>query len=242
MRTSILLLVLSVMACHSTDDGALRSDDDEGLAETAPGAPAPAPAPDRWLPLAASGWIDHEDSPITPWCGVVLIAPDVVVTAARCLGGYDRRDFAVGFGAVGSKHLEIDEALEQQDARNPDHALVALRLAGPVDGIEPVSLDLRRDGPCDVESVGYRYAPRGDASARWVWGGCLDSGTLIASAGEPNCHGDMGTGAFLADGALVGVAIDIWSEGGCAKGHLLATVTDNESFFDSALELSRPPA
>ncbi|HET6583075.1 MAG TPA: trypsin-like serine protease [Nannocystaceae bacterium] len=241
---SILLLGCS-SACYVGLDGdddsvELNEDDAVFLADAELGGEIAAT---RAMALPASGWLDHEGSPITPWCGAVLVAPDVVVTAAHCLDGLHYSFIDVGFGRIGSRTYEIAESIVQSDAIDRDRALAAFRLTEPVVGVEPVELDVRRQDVCEVLSVVYRYVLRGEESERSLWSGCITADELRATAGTPNCHGDMGTGAFLSDGSLVGVAVDAWSEEAvCVPGHRLATVADNEAFFDLALDLSRPEA
>lgn len=197
---------------------------------------------DREMQLPASAWMDHEDSPIMPWCGAVLVAPDVVVTAARCVEGWDKSYMNLGFGRIQSTVYPIAEIVLQRDIEPREHALAALRLAEPVRGVDPVELALPQGQVCNAQSVSFVYVLRGEESSRDVWSGCLNGGELRATAGAPNCHGDMGVGVFLPDGSLAGVAVDAVSEGGCVPGHRIATVADNEAFFDLALELSQPPA
>lgn len=241
-RLSILLLAGSSAACYvGTEDAPPRSEIvDDPAGEIAVEATVAVPAA-RTMRHPASAWIDHVDSPILPWCGAVLVAPDVAVTAARCVDGWDKSYLELGFGALETTTHEIVEIVVQRDVEPREHALAAVRLAAPVSGVEPVELALTRTAVCDVQSISYVYVLRGEHSSRGVWSGCLEAGELRATHGVPNCHGDMGFGAFLPDGSLAGVAIDAWSEGSCVPGHRIATVTDNEAFFDLALELSAPP-
>jgi hypothetical protein len=213
---------------------------DDAAGELAVAAQVDDPA-DRTMRHPAAAWLDHEDSPIMPWCGAVLVAPDVAVTAARCVEGWDRSYLGLGFGPTDSTVHEIAEIVVQREVEPREHALAAVRLVDAVRDVDPVELALPRAEVCDVQSVSYVYVLRGDHSSRGVWSGCLNANELRATAGTPNCHGDMGVGAFLPDGSLAGVAVDAWSEGGCVPGHRIATVVDNEGFFDLALELSRPP-
>lgn len=187
----------------------------------------------------------------------MLIAPDVAVTAARCLAGQDAGWFAVGFGAVGSKSYAIDDAIIQEDV-DPDHALAALQLSSPVVGIDPAELVIdpvepivdpaepAGDAPrrsCEVMTAAYLHVLRGETSSRWIWAGCVEQDVVRSTDGAPNCHGDMGSGAFAANGGrLLGIAIDIGTDGTCAVEQRFASVTKNAAFFEQALELSRPPA
>jgi len=238
----LLLLAGSSAACYVGTEDAPRSEIVEDAAGEVAGEDAEVARPaDRHMLHPASAWLDHAESPIMPWCGAVLVAPDVAVTAARCVDGWDKSYLDLGFGGIESTVYEIAEIVVQREVEPREHALAAVRLAQPVRGVDPVELTLPRGEVCDVQSVSYVYVLRGEDSSRGVWSGCLSQGELRATRGSPNCHGDMGVGAFLADGSLAGVAIDAWSEGGCVPGHRIATVADNEAFFDLALELSRPP-
>jgi hypothetical protein len=239
-RLPLLWLACSTLGCYGGVDDTPRSeirDDAEGVDdEVADDEPAAA----RTLQHPASGWIELESSPVLPWCGAVLVAPDVVVTSASCLDGYHHSFMDVGFGAVATRRYGIAEVEIQADVDPREHALAALRLDEPVQGVQPVELDTARSRACGVQAVSYLFVVRGDAGSRWLWEGCLANGRLVATAGAPNCHGDLGAGAFMADGSLAGITIDAWTEGGCAPGQILATVADNEAFFDLALDLSRP--
>jgi hypothetical protein len=247
MRRALVLglsLASTALACDSGE-----TSDDRATNVAAAGAPSES-LPPRSLPIAAAGWLDHEESPITPWCGAVLVAPDVAVTAARCVEGWDIDWFRVGFGDTGTRSYAIAEVLEQEDAVDPTQALVALRLDAPVVGIDPAELDTdsRTRPVCDVLGVAYLHALRGDLGGRWIWSGCLDGSTVRTTSGVPNCHGDMGSGAFTsreAGGRLIGIAVDVGDardELGCAREHRLESVTENAGFFDRALDLSQPPS
>jgi hypothetical protein len=196
----------------------------------------------RGAALPGAAWLDRADSPISPWCAAVLVAPDVVVTAARCIDSPITSHLRVGFGDIATPAYAVAEIVLQDDSMDPlpDHGLAALRLAGPVHDVAPVDLALGREGMCDVSSVANRYVIRGDAGRRWLWRGCVIDDALTAEVDAPNCHGDMGAGAFTADGALLGVAVDAWSDGGCALGHRLASVEENAAFFEQAMDLSTP--
>lgn len=258
MRPHLLalsLLLVGSAACYAgveADDDvepvAFADDDDEGRP-----ADAILPAARRGAALPGAAWLDRADSPITPWCAAVLVAPDVVVTAARCIDSPSTSHLRVGFGDIATPAYAVAEIVLQDDSTDPDpdHGLAALRLAGPVQDIAPVDLALGREGMCDVSSVANRYVIRGDPSRRWLWHGCLADDALTAEvdpaaepdtdeSDAPNCHGDMGAGAFAPDGALLGVAVDAWSDGGCALGHRLASVAKNAAFFELAMDLSTP--
>lgn len=248
-----LLLACSAAACAAEPDEDAEpvpsaADDDDGARP----ADAIVPAAHRGAALPGAAWLDRADSPITPWCAAVLVAPDVVVTAARCIDSPSTSHLRVGFGDIATPAYAVAEIVLQDDSTDPhpDHALAALRLAGPVQDVAPVDLALGGDALCDVSSVAHRYVIRGDPSRRWLWRGCVVDDALTASSDAeesdtdesdaPNCHGDMGAGAFAPDGALLGVAVDAWSDGGCALGHRLASVAKNAAFFERAMDLSTP--
>lgn len=257
MRCHLPVLSL-LLACSAACYGGAPGDED---GEPVPFAdedddsarPADAITPARrGTALPGAAWLDRADSPITPWCAAVLVAPDVVITAARCIDSPSTGHLRVGFGDIATPAYAVAEIVLQDDSTDPhpDHALAALRLAGPVDDVAPVDLALGRDGVCDVSSVANRYVIRGDAGRRWLWRGCVVDDALTAEvdaeasdadeSDAPNCHGDMGAGAFAPDGALLGVAVDAWSDGGCALGHRLASVAGNAAFFERAMDLSTP--
>lgn len=255
MRLRLTLLTLPLVSAMTLACDVESSDDVAPLRETPhtrPNDAAPAdeaidlddPA-QRSTVLPGAVWIDYTESAITPWCAGVLVAPDVVITAARCIESPSAARFKVGVGDIESKRYDVAEIVLQDDSTDPDpdHALAALRLEIPVRGVEPVDLSMGREDVCDVTSVANLFVVRGDPGGRWLWRGCVEDGELTAQEGSaPNCHGDMGAGAFLQDGALLGIAVDAWSDGGCAVGHRLAGVADNEKFFDRAMELSTPAA
>ena len=242
MRSRLTTLLLAgVSACYVGTEDSPRSEivDDDPAGELAVEANV-ADTAVRKMRHTASAWIDHADSPIMPWCGAVLVAPDVAVTAARCVEGWDKSWLDVGFGGIDSTVHEIAEIVVQRDVEPREHALAALRLVEPVTGIEPAELALPHGQVCDVQTISFEYVLRGETSPRALWSGCLSGSDLRATSGRPNCHGDMGFGAFLPDGSLAGVAVDASSDGGCVEGHRIATVIANEAFFDLALELSSP--
>jgi hypothetical protein len=244
-RASLLALASTLLACDVANDGSSPSQpiaDDRD--EASDGEITVAPATTE---LAASGWIELADSPIVPWCGAVLVAPDVAITSARCVLGYDAGFLEVGFGQVGAtKKVAVDRVELQRDVA-PELALAALQLSEPVVGAHPADLTKAdpRERICGVRSVSYTYALVGEPSPRWSWAGCIDPrepSWITAEVGAPNCHGDLGAGAFLPNGALLGVVVDARSDGDCVLEERIASFADttNEAFIDSALELSRP--
>lgn len=243
-RSSLLSSFVLVMACYTGPEESrsaeILGDDDDDIAVAAELA---EPAAERPLLHPAAGWLDHHESPIQPWCGAVLVAPDVAMTSARCVDGWDHSFLSFGLGAAGSEAYEIESiVVEEDDAVPREQALAAVRLAAPITGVAPADLAVTREAVCGVESISYLFALRGEKGSRDTWSGCLEGADLRAAAGAPNCHGDMGAPAFLPSGRLVGVAVDAWAEGICVPGHRLATVADHEAFFELALDLSQPPS
>jgi hypothetical protein len=244
IRRASLSVLFVAAACYTGPVDAPRSeivggdDDDEAwVAELA------APPAERTLRHPAAGWLDHEESPIQPWCGAVLVAPDVAITSARCVDGWDKSFLNFGLGPADADPHEIAEiVMQKSDVIPREQSLAAVRLVEPITGVAPAELTVSREAACDVESISYLFVLRGEDGSRDTWRGCLVGSELRANSGAPNCHGDMGAGAFLSDGALVGVSVDAFSEGACVPGHRLATVADNEAFFQLALDLSQPPA
>lgn len=239
---SLLILVTPLLACDVASDDPVN--DGAGVRDDVETIDAFASAPVA-IAMPSAGWIELDSSPIVPWCGAVLVAPDVVVTTASCVVGWDKGFLRAGFGAQVevAPRVAVAEVLVQKDADVPEHALAALRLAEPVRGIDPVELAMaplhRR--MCGVQSVAYQYVLDGDPSTRWSWQGCVDTDAwLAAQTGAPNCHGDIGAAAFVPSGALLGVVVDARTDGLCSREERIATVADNEAFFDAALDLSQP--
>lgn len=210
------------------------------------------------LPHQAGGFLEHARSPLVPFCHAVLIAPDVVVTAARCVDdGWWELSF--GVGEVGGEMIAVDEAmLHPFAADGPGHALVALRLEHPVRGVVPAIAMVPEEVPCGVEIPSYDVVLRGEEGTRHIWTACgLEPATgeegnlFVAMDGYPNCHGDSGAGAF--DAREDGDHIIGWVTG---AGHLgaphpideicvtdveLASAADNMDFLTAALALSHVP-
>lgn len=199
------------------------------------------------------GWLEHARSPLVPFCHAVLVAPDVVVTAARCADdGWDELSFGVGQSGSASVPV-IDVVRHPLAAEDPRHGLIALLLEGPVTGVEPAELTQPDQAPCGVELPTYQIAQRGEEGARRIWTACgVDDegqrgGTLLAMEGYPNCHGDSGAGAFIAGDRdrVIG-----WVTGAgflgpqhpehdvCVTSVELATVEANRDFLDEAIARS----
>ena len=193
-------------------------------------------------PLAASGRIENADSPISPWCDAVLVAPDVAVTMTHCIAGHYEELFTVSFGdPAAPRTANVAKILDDLD---PEDRFTALLLETPVIGIEPATLQATPARRCGFDSVSHLHADKrieGNLASRWIWSGCLDRDELVARNGKPNCHGEEGSGVF-ADGQLVGLTVgpgafepDVL----CTTGVRVATVRDAEAFFDAALQASR---
>lgn len=193
-------------------------------------------------PLASSGRIENADSPISPWCDAVLIAPDIAVTMTHCIAGHYKELFTVSFGdPAAPRTANVAKILDDLD---PQERFTALVLETPVIGVEPATLRATSARRCGLDSVSHVHADKrieGNVASRWIWSGCLDRDELVARNGKPNCHGDEGSGVFV-DGELVGMTVgpgafepDVL----CTTGVRVATVQHAEAFFDAALAASR---
>ncbi|WP_157070053.1 trypsin-like serine protease [Sandaracinus amylolyticus] len=224
--------------------------EDAPIAEVAEAAPIVA--------HAAGGWIEHARSPLVPYCHGVLVAPDVVVTASNCAdeGWYE---LSFGVGDAGDPSIPVAAAMWHPMAgEDPRHALVALVLERPVEGVTPASLEALQAMPCDVELPTYMVTARGTEGDRKIWTACglepeseSDVPTLVAMEGYPNCHGDSGAGAFVrgARDRVIGWVTTAGRLGPvhpehevCVTSVGLATVAANVDFLELARERSRVAA
>ncbi len=186
----------------------------------------------------AAGYLVLDDSPIEPWCGGVLVAPDVVMTSSACVEGHGTSRVAVGFSLPNDGVLhEVDRTV----VLDADPRLAALLLASPVEDIAPARVGELARSRCDVDSVSYRYVTGDDISDRWVWTGCFEAegAALVPDDGGPNCHGDSGAPAFSRD-ALVGIVVGASGAAPCVERVVLAVPSEDDAFAE-ALELSDAP-
>lgn len=186
----------------------------------------------------ASGWMEIERSPLVPWCGAVLIAPDVALTATDCLQGVYRDEISAGFG-----NPERDRAIPVIEVEAlPGDRLVALVLEEPVVGVEPASFT-PVSPTCDTTGISYEHTVRGESVERWTWSGCVDPSTelptLKVEQGQPNCHGEGGAGVF-SNAELVGVVIGGHGPG-CIDTVEMATLATDAAAIERALDRSAPP-
>lgn len=235
LASSVLSLLLA--GCLAEDE--LAGDAD--LSGDAQGVPnVEHRAPDALASAAAHPSAVHlllDGSVIRPWCGGVLVAPDVVVTSTDCVAGIGAFRLEVGLKTPGAGQSHRVERVVELDH---DPRLAALVLDEVVEGIEPVSVVTPEGDQCDVQSISYRYVAGEDEPLdRWVWSGCYTAETqaLRPRDGEPNCHGDSGAPAFDHDGDLLGVVVAASGHEICIDEVVLA-VPDSGA-YDEALELSR---
>lgn len=215
-------------------------------AEASPPALGEAPV----IAHAAGGWLEHARSPIVPFCQAVLVAPDVVVSAARCADeGWHELSFGVG-EATGATIPVVAASRHPLAAEDAAHALIALVLERAVPDVAPARLEAPREPPCGVELPTYRAVLRGEAGERSLWTACAleESTRLVAMEGYPSCHGESGAGAFE-PGALGGVIGWVTSAGRdgprhpeheiCVTSVGLATVGANLAWLEAARARSR---
>ena len=153
-------------------------------------------------------------------CGVTLIAPSVVVTAAHCMETYDATTFSVGFGAVGSgrtiavkaSHISPTYARNDADPASTSswNDFAVLELASAVTDIKPAAIATAETGGCVHRYVGYGRNTEGDGTVQTGYDSqrksaviCLDGQTshelLIHGSDGGLCWGDSG-GPLLVNG------------------------------------------
>jgi secreted trypsin-like serine protease len=198
---------------------------------------------------AASGYILHDRSSIEPWCGAVLVAPDLAATAAHCIAGESPATLAVGFGAIGSgaTYRVVDAHVHPGYRRTEsEHDLAVLVLARDVVGVRPAHLAPAPAVPpgavVNTAVVSYRFADRGastpDGRAAIAGRVVTDADDLALGAmfppAEINCHGESGAGLFVqsdTQDALLGVVTHVGRRGtdgnpACADTLYVAPVAD----------------
>lgn len=178
-----------------------------------------------------------EGSFLRPWCGGVLVAPDVVITAADCVVGLSASDLEIGTMVPG---VRGEHAVERVVELDRDPRIAALVLEQPVEAVEPASIAELEHDRCGVQSVSYLYVAGPDAPlSRWVWAGCYTAETHAVEPfdGEPNCHGDHGAPVFDEAGDVIGVVVAASGHDVCIDAVVLAG--PESGAYDEALELSR---
>ena len=236
------MLVTSVLLFAGCDSEAGTLDEEriepEAQAPVALGEPAVFPE----APLVASGRLELESSPISPWCGAVLVAPDVAVTATHCVAGHYPEAFSVAFGDPSMAELAPRATVADVIAET-EATLAILVLEKPVVAIAPATLaDDDAGSRCGAAAVSHEYVAKheDDPGARWLVTGCLDGEQLDALDDTPNCHGEQGSGVFV-DGSLVGITIgmgDAFDGRGCAAALRVARLDRDDAVVQAALALA----
>ncbi|HEX3698864.1 MAG TPA: trypsin-like serine protease [Polyangia bacterium] len=225
-----------------------------GCADSEPqSSAAPGTQPVLGVDHAALGFVDVYGAIVDPWCSAVLVAPDVVITVARCVENIDAARIRFGVGAVTPDGAEGGMFQVRLVMVNPDHAqwqhdLAALILARPLTNVTPVAMGIDLDAPARLESVAYSYVHRGESGLRTLWSGNAqpsdDSIAVVATEGNPSCQCVTGAGMINEAGQLLGfVSAGAMRDpndpsASCAASFNLAAVSHNQTFLQQALAAS----
>lgn len=240
MRRALLVTSVLLFAGCDSEAGTFEEERIEPEAQ-APVALA-QPAVFVEAPLAASGRLELESSPISPWCGAVLVAPDVALTAASCVAGHYPEAFSVALGDPSLAGL-APRATVADVVTEAEAPLAILVLEDPIVAVPPATLpDEQVESSCRASSVSHEYVAKheNDPGARWLVTGCLEGEQLDALDDTPNCHGEQGTGVFV-DDTLVGITIgmgDTFDGRGCAAALRVARLDRDDSMLQAALALA----
>lgn len=209
MRFLFALVALSACSAAGGDLG-------DGLGDDGPADVPAAADPLQAEPLDASGYLHAFNSALDPYCGAVLIAPALAVTAGHCVEGSPREWLSIGFGEVGSgplipiEEIWVSEQFGALRAVEDDVAVLFLGEQAPPSVMPAPVARTPAPAGAGVRSVSYAYVPVGHTGERRVvTGDVSESGArvVVRFAGEqPNCHGDSGAGLFDADGTFLGIA------------------------------------
>lgn len=245
MRKTLTVLIahlaafaaVSATGCDESDESTLASDPSDGAHGVSNESQQRPEALATSVAHAAAVHLLLDDSYIRPWCGGVLVAPDVVITSADCVLGVRASHLEIGTMAPG---IAEEHAVARVVELELDPRIAALVLEHPVEGIEPASIAVPEEDECGVQSVSYLFVAEPEAPlSRWVWSGCYTAETSAVEPfeGEPNCHGDNGAPVFDEEGAVIGVVVAASNREGCVDEVILAG--PGSGAYDEALELSR---
>jgi secreted trypsin-like serine protease len=151
------------------------------------------------------------------WCGVTLIAPKVVITAAHCVDGIAAQNLAVGFGQVDTSptvqvtavHMHTSYMYRSEGDYLPWDDIAILELAQEVTSVPAATLGRAETGTCTNRYVGYGRNVPGSSGITAGYDGQRRSAQICIDAENPHelyihgadgglCWGDSG-GPLLAE-------------------------------------------
>ncbi len=242
ITTTAATLCFSIPGCGGGDDAVAAGGAEGASAVPERVLPAPGEEPAPQALAEPWGWFETRNSPVTPFCSVLLVAPDVVMTAAVCLDDQAPSDLTVGFGEA---LAPADIAVKSVHILSADPRLAALVLDAPSLPAQPASLAVAKPG-AKVHSVSIQHVVRGtDAGRWWTWVGAATAdsdGVLVVEPSQdaPNCHADLGAPLFAASGPAVGLVVGArMGDDPCADAIEFAPVHPSDDAFDEALALSK---
>lgn len=163
-----------------------------------------------------------------PGCSGVLIAPDVMLTAAHCEANARL--------VISDHYATVDEFIPHPDYDFPDNDIAIAFLSNPLDGFPVAPIGSVELG--EATAIGYGEDELGDRGHREATVYVEKVGKRVETAPGPGgCFGDSGGGLFVG-GELVGILAGVIGED-CGNGAVYTPVSDHAEWIERVAGIGR---